>query len=41
MGVNYAAKGLTESIRADVGLIFFENYLEEDHSWLNIKTILG
>jgi hypothetical protein len=40
MGVNYAAKGLTESIRADVGLIFSKIIMKKTISGLTVKQYL-
>jgi hypothetical protein len=40
MGVNYAAKGLTESIRADVGLIFSKIILKKTTAGLTVKQYL-
>jgi Protein of unknown function (DUF3231) len=40
MGVNYAAKGLTESIRADVGLIFSKIILKKTTAGLIMKQYL-
>lgn len=40
MGVNYAAKGLTESIRADVGLIFSKIILKKTSAGLTVKQYL-
>lgn len=40
MGVNYASKGLTESIRADVGLIFSKIILRKTTAGLIMKQYL-
>jgi hypothetical protein len=40
MGVNYASKGLTESIRADVGLIFSKIILKKTTAGLTVKQYL-
>lgn len=40
MGVNYAAKGLTESIRADVGLLFSKIIMKKTISGLTVKQYL-
>jgi hypothetical protein len=40
MGVNYAARGLTESIRADVGLIFFKIIMKKTTAGLTVKQYL-
>lgn len=40
MGVNYASKGLTESIRADVGLIFSKIMLRKTAAGLTVKQYL-
>lgn len=40
MGVNYAARGLTESIRADVGLIFSKIILKKTSAGLMVKQYL-
>ncbi|PKG25608.1 DUF3231 family protein [Niallia nealsonii] len=40
MGVNYAAKGLTESIRADVGLLFSKFILKKTIAGLTVKQYL-
>jgi hypothetical protein len=40
MGVNYAARGLTESIRADVGLIFSKIILRKTTFGLTVKQYL-
>jgi hypothetical protein len=41
MGVNYAARGLSESIRADVGLIFSKIILKKTLAGLTVKQYLG
>lgn len=40
MGVNYASKGLTESIRADVGLLFSKIILRKTKASLTVKQYL-
>ncbi len=40
MGVNYASRGLTESIRADVGLIFSKIILKKTMAGLTVKQYL-
>lgn len=40
MGVNYASKGLTESIRADVGLIFSKIMVRKTAAGLTVKQYL-
>jgi hypothetical protein len=40
MGVNYAAKGMTESIRADVGLLFSKIMLRKTAAGLTVKQYL-
>jgi hypothetical protein len=40
MGVNYASRGLTESIRADVGLIFSKIILKKTIAGLQVKQYL-
>jgi hypothetical protein len=39
-GVNYAAKGMTESIRADVGLLFSKIILRKTAAGLTVKQYL-
>jgi hypothetical protein len=40
MGVNYAARGLTESIRADVGLLFSKIMMKKTMAGLVVKQYL-
>jgi hypothetical protein len=40
MGVNYAAKGMTEAIRADVGLLFSKIILRKTAAGLTVKQYL-
>ncbi|PFN98527.1 hypothetical protein COJ85_20795 [Bacillus sp. AFS076308] len=40
MGVNYAARGLTESIRADVGLLFSKIIMRKTMAGLTVKQYL-
>ncbi|WP_223588848.1 DUF3231 family protein [Neobacillus bataviensis] len=40
MGVNYAAKGMTESIRADIGLLFSKIIMRKTAASLRVKQYL-
>lgn len=40
LGVNYASRGLTESIRADVGLLFFKVIIKKTALGLTLKQLL-
>ncbi|MEH7120009.1 DUF3231 family protein [Neobacillus vireti] len=40
MGVNYASRGLTESIRADIGLIFSKIFMKKTMASLTVKQYL-
>lgn len=40
LGINYASRGLTESIRADVGLLFFKIIAKKATLGLSLKRIM-
>lgn len=39
-GINYASRGMTESIRADVGLIFFKVIISKTALGLSLKQVM-
>lgn len=40
LGINYASRGLTESIRADVGLVFFKIIVKKVTFGLSVKRLM-
>jgi len=41
LGINYASRGLTESVRADVGLIFFKIIVKKTIFGSSLKKLMG